>query len=262
MSIIGKYLLPSRKQTEQRPQIELPDSARTSLEESGISSDDLIFATDIDLSLARTYERGWICLTDSHIAIVVGDAPARTLALKKTEELKAENLVTSGLVSAKVQGSEEILCRFTSSRTRDVAAFVRIAEKLKKNEDLTTAELSGEREESTCPKCGRRYPDQNRKVCPKCLDKRSIFRRLLSYFSGDIAKVALIFSCMAAQAGLELVGPVLNGRVFFDEVLNSSGKYYGRIWSIFGLMLGIRVLAILVSIGYGRIVATLSARMV
>ena len=178
------------------------------------------------------------------------------------EEIKVENLVTSGLISAKVCGKHTILCRFSSGRTRDIAQLVRIAEKIGKSETVEVGDLAREAGVTECLKCGRRFPDQDRKICPHCLDKGTIFVRLLAYFSGNLGKVSLIFACMAIQAGLELLAPFINGRILYDEVLNSTGRYYGKIGAIFGIMLAVRLLAVLVSVVYGRIVATLSAKVI
>jgi ATP-binding cassette, subfamily B, bacterial len=242
--------------------IVLPDSYAAALRDASLDPDSLIFAADIDLSRDRTFGHGWVCLTEDKIIVLEGADPARVFTIADLEEIKAENLVTSGLISAKVGGKEEVLCRFSSGRTRDIAQLVRIAGKINESEPLEDGDLERESGETECPKCGRRYPDQDRKVCPHCLDKGSIFVRLLGYFSGNLAKVALIFACMAIQAGLELLAPFINGRILYDEVLNSAGKYYGRIGAVFAIMLGVRLLAVLVSVVYGRIVASLSAKVI
>jgi len=64
-----------------------------------------------------------------------------------------------------------------------------------------------------CPKCGTMYPDPKRKICPKCMNKRSIFGRTMKYFLQYRFKVIIIFACYFLAAGLNLVWPYLSGTV-------------------------------------------------
>lgn len=245
-----------------KPSIVLPESCQAQLRRADVEPESLISAVDIDLSLDRTYERGWICLTESQLIVLDGDATARLVELKGIKEAKAENLVTSGMVTVTVDGKDEILCRFSSGRTKDVSHLIRLASKLIKSEKLEQSDFEREDTDTDCPKCGRRYPDQDRKVCPHCLEKGSIFVRLLGYFKGNLGKVTLVFACMLVQAGLELLAPFINGRILYDEVLNPAGSYYGRIGAIFAVILGVRLIAIAVSIWYGRVVAVLGSEVI
>lgn len=246
----------------QRPTIVLPGAWQARLREADIDADSIICAVDTDIGLDRTYEHGWICLTDSTLAVLHSTDDARVIDLSEVKEVKAENLVTSGLVSISFNGKDEVICRFSSGRTRDIAHLVKIANKIVKSEKLEDGDFEQEDTETECPKCGRRYPDQDRKVCPHCLEKGSIFVRLLAYFKGSIGKVTLVFAFMIAQAGFELVSPFINGRILFDEVLHPAGQYYGRIGAIFAIMLGVRLFAVGVSIIYGRIIAVLGSEVI
>ncbi|GAH67735.1 unnamed protein product, partial [marine sediment metagenome] len=55
---------------------------------------------------------------------------------------------------------------------------------------------------------------------------------------------------MMVQAALELVGPYLSRRIFYDDVLSSSGRYYGRIGLVILVLLGVRSATIVASIIY------------
>ena len=239
----------------------LPVEAEESLSAFGIDSSGVLAFAKTDLDLEQSYTEGWAALTSEALVILDGESSG-AYPLADLEELKAENLVSSGLLSAKVKGEERILCRYSNSQIKDVSRLARLAEKLKKGEEVGPQELAEDETDLTCPKCGRRYPDPLRPVCPKCLDRGSIFLRLLKYFSAFRGPTILILVCMAAQAGLELFAPYLNGRIFFDEVLDPDGSLYRRIIPVLGTMLGIRIVAIGISIIYGRLISVVGARVI
>ena len=255
---------------KQSSPLSLPEEVASTLSAHGIELSQVVLFEEIDLQPNQRYGKGWVCATEKSIAVLNpgsnGNGAShdfQILDYKETEEIKIESLVTSGLLSAKMEGGEDrLLCRFSNSRTKALSRFTRIVGKLKKGEELSEKDLQEEQQETTCPKCGRRYHDQARKICPKCLDKGSVLVRLLKYFSGHSTSITIILVCMVAQAVLELFSPYLNGRIFFDEVLNPAGKYYGKLVPVFGLMVGIRLIAIGVSVIYGRRVSSLSARVV
>ena len=212
------------------------------------------------------YEPGWLGVTAQALLIIQdarGPAPTvRILPLSALAELKAENLVSSVQIVATVGGEHQVLSRCSNSLARSVGRVVRVANKLAKGEEILPEDAADSEAPPQCPRCGRRYPDPNRRVCPHCLDRRSIFLRLLGYFPSYRVEVAAILFCMVLQAALELAGPYLSGRVFYDQVLSIEGKYYGRIVLVLLLMAALRLLAVLASVLYGRMVARVSAGVV
>ena len=240
---------------------QLPEEVTSALSSDGVEPSEVVayFGTDLDLS--QVYAEGWVVLTADSLFVLDGHGSG-TFALDEMEDLKAENLVSSGYLTSKVNGVERILCRFSNSQIKSAGRLARLVQKLKKEEELTAEDLADDKGDMICPTCGRRYPYADRPVCPKCLDRGSIFVRLLKYFSAFRGRAVLILVCMAVQAGLELFAPYLNGRIFLDDVLSPSGRLYGRILPVLGIMLAIRILAIGVSVFYGRLVATVSSRVI
>ena len=215
-----------------------------------------------DLSVSRKYEESWVVATEGRLAIVGDEGVRDSYRLEELDDLKAENLVTSGVLTAKLQDHDRILCRFSNTQLKGFSRLARIVSKLKKDEELTPEDLSETDGAAVCPKCGLRYPDPNRKVCPKCTDRRAIFSRLLSYFPKYRTAIVIILLMMTVQAGLELIGPYLSGRILYDEVLSTEGRYYGAVGMVILVMLLIRFAAIGASVVYGRQVARVSAQVI
>ncbi|MCR5823476.1 MAG: ABC transporter ATP-binding protein/permease [Lachnospiraceae bacterium] len=80
-------------------------------------------------------------------------------------------------------------------------------------------------EEIYCPKCGMMYPNPDRKVCPRCMDRKSVFIRTFGYFKPYRGLMILMFMIYVAVAGLNLVWPYLNGRVLYDYILEKNNDF-------------------------------------
>ena len=110
-----------------------------------------------------------------------------------------------------------------------MADFVRAVEKVKAGETLETEGESGEngegKGEDCCPKCGNKYPDPARKICPNCMDRRTIFGRVLGYFKPYRIKFILIFLCTISMACMNLVWPYLNGTILYDKILGRNEEF-------------------------------------
>ncbi|MCI9232542.1 MAG: ABC transporter ATP-binding protein, partial [Lachnospiraceae bacterium] len=67
--------------------------------------------------------------------------------------------------------------------------------------------------------------DQERKVCPKCMDKKSILFRVLSYFKPYMKYLVIMVLCYIGSAVLNLVWPYLSGTILYDQVLARNEEF-------------------------------------
>ena len=112
-------------------------------------------------------------------------------------------------------------------------------------------ELLNDREKEVyCPKCGTMYPDPERKLCPKCMNTKNIFFRILRYLKPHRGKLVIMFLCYIATAVLNLVWPYLNGTVLYDRVLSKNDAFlalYHIPAGRYALALGLVALAMIVT---------------
>ena len=124
-----------------------------------------------------------------------------------------------------VMAEEEQLMAFSNLYMGKVLHLCELFDKWKEHKKLSDEDLEEKEKEEYCPKCGAMYPDKNRKICPKCMDKRSIFFRTLKYFRPFLPKIAVMFVCYLATALLNLIWPYLNGTILYDKILSKNETF-------------------------------------
>ena len=140
---------------------------------------------------------------------------AEFIPLDVLERLWIENCVGCNLLVGKWEEQEHCLLMFTHLQKRVVAKLVRAVEQMKRGEEPDFAQEG----EEYCPKCGRMYPDRERKVCPNCMDKRNVLFRVFGYFKPYKLQFVFMMVAVICTSLLNLVWPYLNGDILYDKVL-------------------------------------------
>mgnify|MGYP000878738289 CR=1 FL=1 len=269
---------------------QVPEHIKALMAKHGVNCDIVEFAVSADLSEDGYFSEVWLAVTKEKIhvlklgdreedvsGIIKGKRPKRKeskkryddaevireeLALKDIDDIKVENLISTGTLTATISGEDRIVCCFTNTHLRKFTIFVKLVKKLKKGEELTEEDFKDDRAEQFCPKCGRRYPDPSKKICPKCLNKRKLFLRILSFAPKYKGQIALIFTCMIASTLMKLASPYIGGKVLYDEVFDKGSKYYGKVGQVVLLTVALEVVSLLIQIAYGRLNAGVAAGLV
>ena len=194
---------------------------------------------------------------------------------------RVENLVSGGCFLVTVDSLERILCVFSGQYVHSVSAFCRELERAVKKDgaredeehDHDHSPHKQDEDESRCPKCGMLYPERDRKICPRCMDKKSIFIRVLKYFAPFKARVAVMMLAVLAGTAMTLVLPYISGTVLFDNVLSKNetansflsslgipGQYVTALWILAAILLLAKLLQTLFSVIQGRTVASIVPR--
>lgn len=181
--------------------------------------------------------------------------------IEKVKNIKSEQLISTGLLTAEVDGEKTALCYYTNFRQYNMDMFAKIAGKILAGEEVSDGDFDDD-ENLFCPKCKARYPDLERKICPRCMEAGSITKRIMFFFKrykGYLA--ALLIAAFFASALLILI-PVLVGEGLFGDVLTPGGKMYGEILLFAGVMLGTRLIRAFFMMIQGLLNAKIGARVV
>lgn len=144
--------------------------------------------------------------------------------------------VVGGLLKVKLDGEEIWLCRFSSSRVREMTRLCLL---------MKGEEPPKEEEDTCCPKCGAPYPEKGRAVCPRCMEKKTIFWRILAYFKEYKGRVAVMLIFLTLSGLFNVIWPLLTGSLLYDQVLGRDGGLADRLGipGNFALMLLLLVIA-------------------
>jgi len=173
--------------------------------------------------------------------------------LAEMEEVKTEKLLSTGRLLGGTLGHERLLLLFSLGHLSFVERLVKVTKNIAEGVDPftdVTVDI-----DLFCSKCGTRYPEPDRKLCPKCMDKMSLTLRLLGFFGYYKLKVAAIVSMMLIATGLTIVTPIIGTQLFLDDVLTAGGQFYGAVGFMVGLLIVVRAINVLVNILYSYVLA-------
>jgi ABC-type multidrug transport system, ATPase and permease components len=160
-----------------------------------------------------------------------------------------------------VKGSPVLITLFSNTCKADMRLFVKYINKYHDSGELKFEE-EDKKEELFCPKCGDRYADPSRKICPRCMDKNKIVKRFGMFFGKYKVYVALTVIMLVISSGLGVLAPYVSSGFFYDQVLNKTGKFYGQLFLVLGIVIGTRLLSTLISMASGWVSASIAARVV
>ena len=204
-----------------------------------------------------------IVKTDGARRIVAEYVPDRLVTHKLSDlgELSTENLLSTGRINSKKPAedksaapeNERVILLFTLGNLGFAERLIKAIKNIKEGSDpLKEIRLD---DELFCPKCGTRFPEPERKLCPKCLDKMSIALRLMGFFKYYKTKVAVIIFVMLLSTASSILAPFVSNKLFIDEVLTEGGDYYGLILQIILFMLLVKAITVAANILYTYVLA-------
>ena len=175
-------------------------------------------------------------------------------------EPKAEQLISTGRVVVEVSGEDKLVFNFSSACKHGVSVFCRAVSELKKDGKLDFNAYKEENYENhVCPKCGRRYPDEELKICPSCMDKARLVKRLATLFFHYKRSIFMVLIAFALIASLGVVTPYISNEMLYDDVLSQDGSTAMDVLYIVLLIVGVRIASLLVNLLSGAISSTVAA---
>lgn len=231
--------------------MKLPNSFISVIQKHDIAEKDIIFTAVADLDMEYRFADSIVALTKEKLifaaypyrekveyqfggyagwqiqkdAILLEEPAIQIFELSQIERLEVIREISTGVLMAAIDGTDRYLCHFSNTRLETFLRICRLLEKMKKGEEIQKEDLDVAKGKECCPKCGMIYPDQERKVCPKCMDKKSILLRVMSYFKPYKMILAVMIFCYLGTAALDLVWPYLSGTVLYDEVLAKNEAF-------------------------------------
>ena len=249
----------------------VPGYMKAAFQANGVHADKLIYAIHTDLTLEGDFSDVYVAVDNMNLFILYGleevvktEGARRIVAQYTTHkvetypladigELQTEKLLsTCRLISVTGDNTEEtennktsdssmesnenkivekkLLLTFSLGLMSYVDRLIKVVKNIREDVDPLREVIVDD--ELFCPKCSTRYPEPDRKLCPKCTGKMSLFLRLLGFFKFYKVKVAAVFAVVLAITGLSILAPYIGIRMFIDEVLNPDGQWYRMVGTV------------------------------
>lgn len=246
----------------------IPDYTENYIKEKGIH--DFIAIACSDMTSAEGYGNTWLVADNESICIFEGyeqngewiELTFAKYFYSEIERFYIDTFISTGILIGVSDEKDFSLVSFSNACARKIGSFANILNKLKNGEDINPDEYSFEEFEEFCPKCGSRYMDRERKICPKCIKRGALFRRVMTYGLKYKWLIMLTFIGIVAAALIALVRPQLTNKFLFDEVLNKSSAHYGKIVPLMISIALLEVVSFGISVFNGRLGAKISAKII
>jgi len=240
---------------------ELPQVIRKSIESIDGSFGQLRASVESDVGANGEYGSSWLVVGDKRVMVYTSENGAATVHA----DVPMEDISTAavaplvGLLAIEValpDGRIELL-RFSNARNKRFARAAKLIDYLANEKELTEDLLI--EEELGCPTCGRELREGT-KVCPACVKKSRVLRRLFAYAKPYKARCVLVVTLMVCATGLDLAPPIFT-KYLVDNILTDAAYYHFLGVAVLAL-LGTRVLGTVMTILRGRIGGWLGMRLV
>ncbi|MBR6872313.1 MAG: ABC transporter ATP-binding protein [Ruminococcus sp.] len=242
------------------------------LQKRGVMTEQLRYCVKADLDGEGRYIDVYITFTDKALSIISGyehyDKLKRGEKRRSMSRFDVSSYDETAMDSIKrmyvdrYADSARLMIEPKEGEDFPVARFsLGFSDKFEKFCDRVNKTVNGEEIDDTllegvkthCPVCGERYPDPNRPVCPRCVDRRSVFIRLLKIFGEFKWAVGLILLTIILSNVFAVLTPIFGAQMFYDQVLTEGGKYYGELLMIVLLLLAVNLASLLMKVVSGII---------
>ena len=183
--------------------------------------------------------------------------------IKELRGICVEELLSSGRLVARhgEENSPVLLAAFTNFCKESMFLFAKYANKVAAGEEVVIDEKDDPAAKQ-CPKCGLRYPDLNRRICPHCMEKGKLFRRFSVFLMRYRMSIFITMLSLAAMTALSILAPYLSSGFFYDEVIYGVGEFAGEILLVLGLIIATRLGKTLVTMVNNYVTSRIAANMV
>jgi ATP-binding cassette subfamily B protein len=239
---------------------QLDEKTKTLIEKYALGEPCAALMCDMDSS--ALYGEVWLLAYEDKLVLFDIKGKFATYEFSSLQEIKTEDFINSGQFVIKKDGTEYPLAYYSNALAQPAGRFCMVLNKLMEKRELTDEDFKIGGDDNVCPTCGKPYKDMRRKICPKCMNRKAIFIRILGYLPKYKFHLALMLFFMLAVTAAGVLRPYVSGATFYDEVLSEGGKYYGKVLPIVLLLIALEVFKLLMGIFKDRVSAHISAHIV
>ena len=259
------------------------------LEDKGVPADHILLCAKSDLNREMVRSDCWVLATDEDLIVLSGSVtltrrPDATIFTTKNRlerkfelltwdvferktlsDFRVEEQIASARFTAKTaDGDWLLIANLSNTHKSDFFALARFLGQLASDGKITPDEHAGHsrRDDMFCPKCGSRYIDEERKLCPKCMDKSRIIARTGQFVLKYKLQIVLLILMLLLTSALGVLSPYISSGFFYDQVLEKTGRFYGRVLMVLMIIIGTRLLNTVFNLFHSLVTTTIAANVI
>jgi len=246
-------------------QEELPELVREALEALLREGEKSLISLYADITPSGDYGERWFVVTDQRLVRLAaenGRADVELdLPLSEVRRVRLRDFIGSGSLEAITDREAIELIRFSRSIAPQVSRAYFILRRMA-SDDEETREKGGSGKQGQrglrCPSCGRALAQWS-EICPFCMERVKLLRRLVSYL-GPYKAVAIIGFILTIGFSLLQLLPAYITRIFIDDVI--TPRNYAKLWTILLMLSGIYLTRAVIGIVRGYMMEWVGAHVV
>lgn len=259
-----------------------PDSVGKLLRDNRISETSLLAALHMDLTPNGEFGSFYLILDEACEHLYRIDAVKNTVEVFHAKNLRSpyiDHFTTTNRLLAiekpeetasEKSGKTVILGSCTNACKLRLNAFLSIWDRVSEGKTVLEDDPIFDQFHAKCPKCGTVYPDQHRRVCENCTNKKGLLIRLLSYFKDFKPQLICVLLCLFVASAISLLNPIISGKILFDQVISAPTfdangvqltgtlREERYVYIVVGVIVGMALLSLFITILQNRANAHMS----
>ncbi len=182
-------------------------------------------------------------------------------SLSSLDRFRIEELVSGARFTAMKEGNEPVfITAMTKFCRTSMIIFQKYLGQIKRDGKLTL-DPEDDPKAGRCPKCGQRYPEKNRKICPRCMEKGKLFKRIAGFFLKYKGYLLFSLLSLAAMTGLSIWAADLSSGFFIREVLtDQNSELYGAVLSVIMMIVTVKLVTVFANIINNYMTSVIAAK--
>lgn len=216
----------------------------------------ILYCVPSDVSTHGKYVKGFVVLTSSRLLVTSDSEVIREMSIGGGSRYRAVTHVGGGELEVEVDGKPTILARYSMTYAPLYSEIARLLSQIQSGERPKTV---GTGEDRVCPNCGRSYPEGS-SVCPACLDKLAVLKRLLQVARPHWRLLGIAMALFWTISGLQLLVPVLY-RLLIDDYLKVQKQSPNMVLLLVSVIGAINLTIALISVARARTLVLAGGRL-
>ncbi len=255
----------------------IPQDIFAVLDAKGLKKEDILLTAKCDRDTEHIPSDVYLVATRDELAVLTGVASLETVnkktvriwkesdlrlySLAKLDRFRIEELVSGARFTATDENGEPVLIAAMTNFCRtSMIIFQKYLGQIKRTGEITL-DPDDDPKSNRCPKCGQRYPEKNRKICPRCMEKGKLFGRIASFFLKYKGYLVLSLLSLVFMTGLSIWAADLSSGFFIRNVLqDTESELYGAVATVIGMIVGTKLATVLATIVNNYMTSVIAAR--